>query len=426
MLKSLLIIAALLLSSSLAQSQDPAPEAPSADPPVVAPSDLRFSIGGVLGANLGVQSTGVTSGAVSFTLKFSGALGPEEAPSASFVANLRSSVDAATGNPRVALGETVLTAYLGSVDLSAGNLLVNWGAVDLFGVVSHFNPQDLSTRERLPVPAVRATWVISDALQLEGVIAPGFTPSLLPTMLSAMPAPGMPPPGVTIVGQDAPVDNRPASRFENTQYGLRFTADLPLFDGGDVSASVYGGPRHTPTVFLRLNPTSQPGQFTAQAILNYDWIHVFGLETNLLIGGVAVRGEAAYTLTQDPDGTNPMIGNPSLEGTLQADFTLSNINFNALLNARSVRGEGGNANAFGVNAALIAGYELDTRTTVSAVWVQSVTDGSGIILPNLSYTVADGFKFEASAGLNYGGVGSSLNPAGTVLFQVRLGLKLSF
>jgi hypothetical protein len=425
MLKSLLIVAALL-QSSLAQSQDPPPETPPTDQPVVAPGNLRFSIGGVLEANLGFNSSGATSGAVAFTLKFSGTLGPEEAPSASFVANLRSGVDAATGNPQVALGETVLTAYLGAIDLSAGNLMVNWGAVDLFGVVSNFNPQDLSTRERLPVPAVRAVWTISDTLQLEGVIAPGFTPSVLPTLAGATPAPGMLPPGVTIVGQDAAVDNRPASRLENTQYGVRFTADLPLFDGGDVSASIYGGPRHTPTVFVRLNPTAQAGQFTAQAVLNYDWIHVFGLETNLLIGGIAVRGEAAYTLTQDPDGTNPMIGNPSLEGTLQADFNFRSINFNALLNARWVRGEGTSADAFGINAALVAGYELDTRTSVSTAWVQSLTDGSGILLPNLSYTIADGFKFEASAGLNYGGAGSSLNPAGIVVFQVRLGLKFSF
>lgn len=420
MRKPIPILAALLLSSGLAQTQEPTP------PETPAPtSNFRYSIGGVLEATLRLNINGIATGSTAFTLKFNGSLGTEDFPDATFSANLRSGFDAATGTTRVTLGETVLTAYLGSVDLSAGNLIVNWGSVDVLGVVNTINPIDANTLERIAIPAVRATWNISETIKLEGVIAPGFTPSTLPTSAGAMPAMAAPP-GVTIVGQDPTLDNRPTATLENVQYGLRFTSALAVFDGGDVSFSIYGGPRHTPTLTIKLNPTAQAGQFRVQPVLNYDWIQVIGADTNLTIGSVAVRAEAAYTFTQDPDGTNPSIGNPSLEGTVQVEFAVGGINLTGLLNSRWQRGETDKADAFGINFGLIASSELDARTNIVGAWLQSLTDGSGTIRPNLSYTLSDGFKLEVSAGLNYGSLGSTFNPTGMFGAEVGFGLKLSF
>ncbi len=417
-MRKLIPILAALLSSGLAQTQD-TPEIPTPT------SNFRYSIGGVLEATLRLNTYGTATGSTAFTLKFNGSLGAEDFPDATFSASLRSSFDASTGATSVRLGETVLTAYLGSVDLSAGNLIVNWGSVDVLGVVNTINPIDANTLERIAISAVRATWNISETITLEGVIAPGFTPSTLPSAMGTMPA-ITPPPGVTIVGQDPILDNRPTATLENVQYGLRFTSALSVFDGGDVSLSIYGGSRHTPTLTIKLNPTAQAGQFTVQPVLNYDWIHVIGADTNLTIGSVAVRAEAAYTFTQDPNGTIPSIGNPSLEGTVQTEFAISGINLTGLLNSRWQRGDTGKPDAFGINLGLIASSELDARTTVSGAWLQSLTDGSGTIQPNLSYTLSDGFKLEVSAGLNYGALGSSFNPTGVFGAEVRFGLKLSF
>jgi hypothetical protein len=420
MRKLIPVLAALLLSSGLAQTQEPIP----AEIPVPT-SNFRYSIGGVLEASLRLNTNGIASGSTAFTLKFSGSLGTEDFPDATFSANLRSSFDAATGSTNVRLGETVLTAYLGDFDLSAGNLIVNWGSVDVLGVVNTINPIDANTLERIAIPAVRATWNISETIKLEGVIATGFTPSILPNSAGTMP-PIAAPPGVTIVGQDPILDNRPTPTLENIQYGLRFTSALSIFDGGDVSLSIYGGPRHTPTLTIKLNPTAQAGQFTVQPVLNYDWIHVIGADTNLTIGSVAVRAEAAYTFTQDPSGINPNIGNPSLEATIQTEFAISGINLTGLFNSRWQRGETGKPDAFGINLGLIASSELDARTSISGAWLQSLTDGSGTFRPNFSYTLSDGFKLEISAGLNYGALGSSFNPTGVFGAEVRFGLKLSF
>ncbi len=410
-----IITALLLCSSSFAQSQDPAEQ-----------SNFRFSIGGMIEALFGFSSSGAVTGSSAFTLKFSGSLGAEDAPSAAFTANLRSSFDAATGATRVELGETTLTGYIAAFDISAGNLIVNWGAVDVFGVVSNLNPVDLTSQQQIPIPAIRAVWNLSDDLRLEGVLVPGFTPSTLPAATTGATPTLTPPPGVTIINQNPPLDNRPAARLENVQYGIRFSGNLALFGGSDFGVSFYGGPRHTPTVSVRLIPTAQPRQFTAQPVLNYDWIHVLGLETNLSIGDVAVRAEAAYTFTQDPDGSNLEIGNPSFAATFQAERRFGEINLTGILNTRWQRGEAGAADSFGINAGLIASAELSNRTTLSAAWVQSLTDGSGILAPQIAYTIADGFKFEGATSLNYGALGSSLNPGGVFGAQMRFGLKFSF
>ncbi len=406
----LMLVALLFCSSGLAQTED-------------AQSNFRFSIGGILEAQFGLVSSGAVLGNTAFTLKFSGSLGAEDSPTAAFNANLRSNFDAITSTTRVTLGETFITAYVGAFDLSAGNLLMNWGAVDVLGSVSNLNPSDLTTQTQIAIPAIRAIWNFSDDTRLEGVLAPGFTPSVLPVF--ALPAP-TPPPGVTIVGQNPVLDNRPTARLENTQYGLRFSSNLNVFDGADFSLSFYGGFRHTPTPTIRLLPTAQAGEFIVQPVFNYDWIHVLGLETNISLGEIAVRAETSYTFTQDPNGTNPEIGNHAFAFTAQAEARVAEIGLTGILNLRWQKGEMNQADLFCINAALIASYALDNRTSLSAAWVQSLTDGSGVFAPNLSYTLADGLSFKANAGLNYGALGSSLNPSGVFGIQIRFGLSLSF
>ena len=445
MRKFIPLLVSLLLSSALVQSADPAPPVFETPPAITTPapqtpassektletpsssaltSTFRYALGGVLETQLGLNTVGAVSGFGAYTLKFSGSIGAEEAPTAAFSAKLHSSVDLA-GVTQVNLGETVLTVYVGDFDLQAGNLRVNWGAVDLFGVLNTINPQDFATRESLPVLALRGTWNLPKNQRLEAVLIPGFTPSTLPSTPSGGSSvpPSLPP---NVVGLDPVLDLRPPTTLENVQFGLRFSSDVKVLDGGDVALSFYSGRRHTPTLSTRLQPTALEGQFQAQPVLNYDRVSVLGADSNLTLGDVALRGELAYTFTEDPGGTNREIGNPSLEGTVQAEYTLEKINLTVILNARWQKGESGSSDTTGVNTALVASSELDTRTVLSGVWVQSLFDGSGTLLPSLSYTLADGLRAEGRLGLNYGGTGSSLNPGGTLSGQVYLGFKFSF
>lgn len=413
-----------LLSVGMAQNNEPT--APPTEAPTT-PSNFRYTLGGEIAAPFGLSLSSAStalSGGTAFTFKLSGSVGAEENPTAAFSANLIARADIATGTTRLELGETYITAYLGDFDLSAGNLRVNWGATDLFSVLNTINPQDLTRMESIPVPALRAVWNLPDDARLEAVLVPGFTPSVLPTTTGEIPA--SLPPGVSIVGQNAPIENRPNASLANAQYGLRYTAGLDVFDGGDFSLSYYGGLRHTPTATVQLIPAANPGQFTVQPRFNYDWIYVLGADTNLAVGGFAVRAEAAYTFTQDMSATNPAIGNPSLEATAQLETTFEQTSYTGLLNTRWQKGEAGQPDSFRLSAALIVLRELDGRTSLSGAWVQSLTDGSGVVAPRLEYILADGLKAEAGLRVGYGAGGSSLNPTGQTTGGLSFGLKLSF
>lgn len=413
----------LLLSFGMAQSQDSTPMAERPD------NTIRFTIGGELQAPFVLNLSGAGTalgGGTRFTLKIGGTVGTEESPTAAFSASLTAGINLATRISRLELGEAYITSYLGDVDLSMGNLLVNWGATDLFSVLNTINPQDLSSWDgaSIAVPAIRAIWNLPADNRLEAILVPGFSPSTLP--IGTVPIPTNLPSGVSIVGQDPVLDKQPSVGLENFQYGLRYTGGLALFDGGDFSLSYYGGPRHTPTVAVQLIPTAVPGQFTVQPVYSYDWIYVLGADTNLAIGEVVFRAEAAFTFTQDMDGTNPAIGNPSFEATAQTEFSIDKINYTVLLNAGWRRGDIGQNDNFGLNLGLLLSHELDSRLALSGAWVQSLIDFSGTVVPRLEYTLADGLKGQGALKIGYGESGSRLNPGGGIVGQISLGLKLSF
>lgn len=87
----------------------------------------------------------------------------------------------------------------------------------------------------------------------------------------------------------------------------------------------FGGYRKEPTVFMNLTPARQPGQFTVQPTLNYDWIHLVGVDFSASVAGTVIRGEAAYTFTEDPDGSEPAVGNPSFEAVLGTEYTFGDL-----------------------------------------------------------------------------------------------------
>src|SRR5690606_9591413 len=77
-----------------------------------------------------------------------------------------------------------------------------------------------------------------------------------------------------------------------------------------------------PTLETTLVPTDTPGAFAVQPVLRYDRVHVVGTDFSGTLGPVVVRGEAAYTFTEDPNGQDPAIGNPSLQAVLGAEYAI--------------------------------------------------------------------------------------------------------
>src|SRR5690606_28559383 len=99
----------------------------------------------------------------------------------------------------------------------------------------------------------------------------------------------------------------------NVQFGARATLAAGAFD---VSATYFTGFRTEPTASARLVPTGTPGQFHLQPVIRYDRMQLVGVDFSGAIGPVVVRGEAAYEFTADADGTDPAVGNHSLQAVL--------------------------------------------------------------------------------------------------------------
>ncbi len=382
----------------------------------------------VLAGGLGLAQPGVTFGgrtraefgvavdgslpvaAAQLELNVKGEIGSGLFPDADFAGSIEASYDAATGVKQIRLGDAYGTLYLGDLELSAGQQAVFWGSTDAVNPVDVLNPRDMTfppDSRKLPVPMLRVRYYATDEFRLEAVIVPVFTPSIPPdAQWSSAPAPSIPS-GVRIVGQAPAEERRPAAELGNVQFGVRATATLP---GVDVSGSYFHGFRSTPTVQATLEPAGEPGAFRVKPVLRYDRIDLVGLDASGTVGEVVLRGEAAYTFTADPDGTDPAVGNPSLQAVAGGEYVIPGGPRAVVQGILDVVAADAGRQAdvrFGTLTAL--SYQAGTRTQLELGWRQDL-DGGGAIMPKASYTLADGVLAHADAYVFYGADGTRFRP----------------
>ncbi len=343
--------------------------------------------------------------AADLALTLKGEVGAGYFPDAAYRATLLAGYDAATGAASVALDEAFATVYLGQVELTAGKLRRFWGSTDGVNPVDVLNPRDLSfppDGEKLAVPLVHAG-VYTDDVKVEFAVVPVFTPAVLPGAAWRPALTPQLPPGMTLVGVLAPEDNRPAAELRNVQFGVRSTLDLGQFD---VSATYFHGFRTQPTQSARVEPTGTPGQVKLQPVLNYDRIELVGLDFSGIVGDVVLRGEAAYQITADPNGTDPTIGNHSLQAVLGGEYLIPGGPRTVVQGIFDYTApDAGEAATMAYKLMLAMMYQPSTRTQFDLGWIQSL-DGSGLLMPAVSYSFADGVTGEAKAYVFYGGDGS--------------------
>ncbi|HET9028318.1 MAG TPA: hypothetical protein VFN07_12390 [Trueperaceae bacterium] len=343
--------------------------------------------------------------AADLALTLKGEVGSGYFPDAAYRATVVAGYDAATGAATVALDEAYATIYLGKVELTAGKMRRFWGSTDGVNPVDVLNPRDLSfppDGEKLAVPLVHAG-VYADDVKVEFAVVPLFTPAVLPGAAWHPALTPQLPPGMTVVGVDAPEVNRPAAELGNIQFGVRGTLDLGQFD---VSATYFHGFRSQPTQSARLEPTGTPGQVRLQPVLNYDRIELLGLDFSGTVGDVVLRGEAAYQITADPDGTDPATGNHALQAVLGGEYLIPGgprTVVQAIFDYTAP--DAGEAADTAYKLMLAMMYQPNTRTQLDLGWIQSL-DGSGLLMPAVGYSFADGVTGEAKAYVFYGGDGS--------------------
>ncbi len=400
-----------------------------------AAAQVSYRLGGLLATEFGVAVDGtIPVAATGLTLKLDGEVGAGLFPDAVFVAELHAGYDAAAAERfEVGLGRAYATVYLGPVDLSVGNQIVAWGSADAVNPVDVVNPRDLSNPvadpadQRRATPLLRATVHAQQGVTVDMVVVPVFVPSTLPgeRWQSAAELPTLPP-GMAIVGVLAPSETPPAFELGNVQFGVRATLDLDLGSGADVSAVVYRGFRHLPTASAELVPTDTPGAFLVQPRLAYDRITVLGADFSAVFGAYVVRGEAAYTFSEDPDGNDATIGNDTFAAVLGAETKVAGGPFVTLQGAyQRTAADAGDAAHDSFSTVLAATFDPDNRTGLDVAWLHEWTDGSGAVRPTFTYTFADGLTGTASATVLYGKDGSTYG-AWRDNTQFRLGLAYAF
>lgn len=232
--------------------------------------------------------------------------------------------------------EAYINLYFGDFDFRIGKQVYAWGRAD------GFNPTDNLT-----------VWDYSDVLDIEGeeigqisalvqyytgnwifeaALVPSFTESVLPDQTSrwwpefpgTIPNPAYPEQGPEFVPAQYTFNDPdlPDEGHESTQYALRVSY---MYRGWDFSLSWFDGYNDLPAFY---NTPQFNTSFTrAEVVIDpvyYRW-RAIGGDFATTFGGFGVRGEAAYFITENWDGTDPAIDTPYLQYVLGMDYTFRNV-----------------------------------------------------------------------------------------------------
>lgn len=357
-------------------------------------------------------------------LRLDGEVGAGFFPDASYSAAVRTGIDASTGANWIELDEAYGVLYLGDFEVAVGKQRRSWGSTDGVNPVDILNPRDMTfppEASKLAVPMLYGTLHSGDA-RVQLAVVPLFTASRLPGAAWQAPLTPSLPPGARLVGVLPPEIHEPETTLANIQFGVRATFDLDAFD---VSATYFSGFRTQPTPSARLVPAGAPGEFRLQPVLRYDRVQLIGLDFSGVVGDVVLRGEAAYAFTADPSGVDPAVSNPYLQAVVGAEYAIPSgprVVLQGVLDYTAPDADG--EAELELKAMTVLTYQAGARTRLDLAWMQSL-EGSGLAIPGVAYTFADGVVGEAKAYVFYGAAGSEFG-GWKENSQLRLSVAYSF
>ncbi len=196
--------------------------------------------------------------------------------------------------------EAFFATSIGHADLRLGRQVLVWGRADQINPTDNLTPRDYtllpeSGDDRLGVDAVQVQPRIGDATLTIGWL-PRFRPSVTPLP--------------DAVGRQVPKSARQLALKLDRSGGGGIDWSLSWFSGFDLMPSL----------------APQPG---GGLEAHYPRIRVLGGDFAVPLGRVGLRGEFAYTRTEDREGTDPLKKNPFFHGVLGAERTfLAYLNVN--------------------------------------------------------------------------------------------------
>jgi len=213
------------------------------------------------------------------------------------------------GRARGELREAFVTFASGPIELRAGRQIIAWGRADGINPTDNLTPQDLTllapddSDRRLGSTAVRVTYSFRD-ISATAIWLPEFRSHRIPV-----------PAGLgDIDGAETEWGAKQfALRIEQT--GRAIDWSVSAFRGRDL------GPDLGPSGHQAIGPSGQQASSESALSLAHHDVRVIGADAAGNVGRFGLRGEVAYTDTEDSDGTNPFVKNPFLAAVAGADRT---------------------------------------------------------------------------------------------------------
>ncbi len=239
---------------------------------------------------------------------------------------------------RVYLDEAYIDLYFKALDLRVGKQQYAWGQADGFNPTDNLTAWDYSDLldtedEQIGVLSAQAKFYLG-GWTLVGVVAPSLGRSVLPDSNSrwwpdldlpatapnpAYPLFGNPTLNVTYVDGGTLLPNQ---GLTGTGYALKLGASS---GGWDYSVSWFDGFDDLPVIH---QTTVIDSGFTAAVVTwqrRYHRRPAIGADFATTLNKLGLRGEAAYYLTDDPDGSDPEIDDPFGQFVLGIDYTFRDI-----------------------------------------------------------------------------------------------------
>lgn len=216
------------------------------------------------------------------------------------------------------LREAYVDLYLGPVDLRFGKQIIAWGKADEINPTDNLNPQDLSDPTRTKADKKIGLLSLKSDLHLMDftvsvVAIPTFVASRLPEpdsgweffSISDVPLPILP--------------SYPESKLENSELGVRLLKSIRNLD---LSVSYFDG---WDDIFTPVPPSSvltyAESQLSEVSIpAKYLRTKAIGADFATAISKFGLWGEMGCFITEDRDGTDPLIKNPYIQFVLGGDY----------------------------------------------------------------------------------------------------------
>lgn len=305
--------------------------------------------------------------------------------------------------------EAYIDLHWEKADLRVGKQLIFWGKTDWINPTDNITPWDYTniTAEiedyRLPVNAVKLDLYFGD-WTFEGVWVPFFKPNRIP--LEFPEKIGGIPVGVYY--------NLPDSRPSNWQAGIRISS---YFKGVDFSLSYWNGFDLFPTVYQYFYIPEQIPEI--QFEVKYLRQQVFGADFAYSKGKWVFKGEGAYFLTQDRDGTDPVVRNPHFYYVFGLDYNFSDrlvVNFQFIQDILIVEDKFSwrqeLSEASHITPKRRSSLSCRLQYKVENIWsfqfisVYNFHEDDYFLLPIFTYYLADGINLYAGAAIFRGPEGS--------------------